>query len=251
VSDLYDHLWGHFLFIRQKTNDHYVRLSALFDRLDQQTQLILTTLIQSEPRISQDHRQDVRTTIAQLMSRHEIFATCRTRDLSASGRKEDSASLPVFAARVEMLDVSKSDEDQTRELVQDSIPESLKYAAMSNRYESLPEAHPQTFERAIHDSNDNNVSWENLATWLKTGTGIYWIGGKPVSGKSTLMKHFYDDERTYRYLHQWARTGGTKDTPLGLATFFFWNSGSFEQRSQSGMLIFKFLKFIIIKNNNK
>lgn len=98
------------------------------------------------------------------MSRHEIFATCRTRDLSASGRKEDSASLPVFAARVEVLDVSKSDEDQTRELVQDSILESLKYAAMSNRYESLPEAHPQTFEWAIHDSNDNNVSRENLAT---------------------------------------------------------------------------------------
>jgi NACHT domain len=214
-------------------------MSALFDRLDQQTQLILTALIQSEHRISQDHRRDVRTTIAQLMSRHEIFAMdehCRTRDLSASGCKEGSASLPTFTARVEMLHVSKSDEDRTRELVQNSILESLKYAAMSNRYESLPEAHPQTFEWAFHDSNDDNDSWENLATWLKTGTGIYWIGGKPGSGKSTLMKHLYDDERTHRYLDQWARTGGTKDSPLRLATFFFWNSGSLEQRSQSGML---------------
>jgi hypothetical protein len=50
------------------------------------------------------------------------------------------------------------------------------------------------------------------------------------------MKHLYDDERTHRYLHQWARTKGTKNTPLRLATFFFWNSGSLEQRSQSGML---------------
>jgi hypothetical protein len=138
-------------------------MSALFDRLDQQTQLILTALIQSERRISQDHRRDIRTTIAQLMSRHEIFAIgehCRTRDLNlnASGRKEDSASLPAFIARVEMLDVSKLDEDRTRELVQNSILESLKYAAMSNRYESLPEAHPQTFEWASHDSNDSNIS---------------------------------------------------------------------------------------------
>jgi hypothetical protein len=148
-------------------------MSTLFDRLDQQTQLILTALIQSEHRISQDHRRDVRTTIAQLMSRHEIFAMCRSRGLSTSGREEGSASLPVFTARVEMLDVSKSDEDRTRELVQNSILESLNYATMSNRYESLPEAHPQTFEWAFHESNDDNVPWENLATWLKTGTGIY------------------------------------------------------------------------------
>jgi hypothetical protein len=63
-----------------------------------------------------------------------------------------------------MLDVSKLDEDQTRALVQNSILESLKYTAMSNRYESLPEPHPQTFEWALNDSNDDSVSWEILAT---------------------------------------------------------------------------------------
>jgi len=71
---------------------------ANFDSLDQQTQLILTALIQSEHRISKDHRRDVRTSIAQLMSRHEIFAIdehCLARDLTANGRKEESASLPV------------------------------------------------------------------------------------------------------------------------------------------------------------
>jgi NACHT domain len=72
--------------------------------------------------------------------------------------------------------------------------------------------------------------------WLKTGSGVYWINGKPGSGKSTLMKHIYDDERTRLYLKEWAQIGDSKHVPLVIASFFFWNSGTMEQRSQIGML---------------
>jgi len=70
---------------------------------------------------------------------------------------------------------------------------SLKYAAISNRYESLPEVHPQTIEWPFHDSNDDNVSPEILATWLKTGTIIYCIGGKRwVAAMSHYLKGSQD-----------------------------------------------------------
>jgi hypothetical protein len=50
------------------------------------------------------------------------------------------------------------------------------------------------------------------------------------------MKHIFDDDRTRRYLHQWASNAQRPHPPLCLATFFFWNSGTSEQRSQAGML---------------
>ena len=33
-------------------------------------------------------------------------------------------------------------------------------------------------------------------TWLTAGQGLYWIRGKPASGKSMLMKMAYNDQRT-------------------------------------------------------
>src|ERR1700733_637613 len=30
-----------------------------------------------------------------------------------------------------------------------------------------------------------------FVSWLQSGAGIYWISGKPGSGKSTLMKYLY------------------------------------------------------------
>lgn len=51
-------------------------------------------------------------------------------------------------------------------------------------------------EADIADAQDDTFSWivqdEGLGfkTWLKSTTGLYWIQGKPGSGKSTLMSMF-------------------------------------------------------------
>lgn len=50
------------------------------------------------------------------------------------------------------------------------------------------------------------------------------------------MKHLHDDSRTSNYLEKWAKSAGGRSSPLRTATFFFWNSGTGEQQSQSGML---------------
>lgn len=50
------------------------------------------------------------------------------------------------------------------------------------------------------------------------------------------MKHIFDDERTKVYLERWAQQDQTLSAPLIIASFFFWNSGTPEQMSQSGML---------------
>jgi len=113
---------------------------------------------------------------------------------------------------------------------------------MSDRYEEVLEAHAETFEWAFHNSTAEQQTWSNLSQWLKTDGGIYWASGKAGSGKSTFMKHVYNDSRTRKYLREWA-----KDVPLCIATFFFWNSGTKEQKSQSGLL--RALLFQVLKKH--
>ncbi|PMD21752.1 hypothetical protein NA56DRAFT_748726 [Hyaloscypha hepaticicola] len=132
---------------------------------------------------------------------------------------------------IEMLNVSKAAEVELRKSICNKILQSLRYPAMSHRYEDVLEAYPKTFEWAFHDPTEEQLQWSNLTHWLAKDGGVYWVNGKAGSGKSTFMKHLYDDPRTSRYLATWAG-----NIPLCVSTFFFWNSGNREQKSQPGLL---------------
>ncbi|KAL9115631.1 MAG: hypothetical protein Q9187_007214, partial [Circinaria calcarea] len=56
--------------------------------------------------------------------------------------------------------------------------------------------------------------------------------GKAGSGKSTLMRYLYDDQRTKNYLRNWANP-----SKLVIASCFFWNPGTPMQRSLTGLLL--------------
>jgi hypothetical protein len=65
--------------------------------------------------------------------------------------------------------------------------------------------------------------------WLRSRTGLYWIKGKPASGKSTLMKMACGDTRTTAIL----KTGKHREAH---AAFFFHGRGSQLQKSFAGLL---------------
>ncbi|KAL8801223.1 MAG: hypothetical protein Q9182_004617 [Xanthomendoza sp. 2 TL-2023] len=81
------------------------------------------------------------------------------------------------------------------------------------------------------DHNVQNRPWANFRTWLKKGTGAYWISGKPGAGKSTLMKYIFEEKRTEELLEAWKG-----QNELLLIRFFFWNTGSDLQKSSAGLL---------------
>jgi hypothetical protein len=127
-----------------------------------------------------------------------------------------------------------------RSLVHARILENLKYVTMKTRYENVREPYPRTFDWLFDDFAAPALTsleatperpWNSFVGWLRHGSGIYWVNGKAASGKSTLMRYIYDSKNTRKYLQEW-----TKDVPLCPATFFFWNSGNAEQKSQSGLL---------------
>jgi hypothetical protein len=40
--------------------------------------------------------------------------------------------------------------------------------------------------------------------WLRTDDDLYWISGRPGSGRSTLTKFLYTHDSTKEYLPRWA-----------------------------------------------
>ena len=163
--------------------------------------------------------------LAQLVRRVDDFSCSH----SASASTEDESS--GLASAFDMLSVLPSREFALRRRAADIIIQSLRYDKMTHRYEDVLEAYPRTFEWIFDDNTRSQAPWNNFASWLKDGQGVYWISGKAGSGKSTLMKHIFDDSRTPLFLQGWAQ-----EKPLCQASFFFWNSGSEEQRSQAGCL---------------
>ncbi|RFU29445.1 hypothetical protein B7463_g6896, partial [Scytalidium lignicola] len=68
--------------------------------------------------------------------------------------------------------------------------------------------------------------------WLESEHGLYWIKGKPASGKSTLLKMAYVDHRTENSQSILKQRGFKCST----AAFFFHDRGSPTQKSFEGLL---------------
>ena len=104
----------------------------------------------------------------------------------------------------------------TKPVRQEMILNKLHFPAMESRKLGIPDAHHNTFEWALGPNTE-----ENLVTWLREGEGVFWISGKPGSGKSTLVKHIHGTAATQDHLRNW--TGKCR---LVVAGFFFWSSGT-------------------------
>ena len=122
------------------------------------------------------------------------------------------------------------------------VLDSIYFRQITERADEVATAHGETFQWIHRDPVTGQKPWDNFPLWLEEGIGCYWISGKAGSGKSTLMKFIYRDERTRQHLQVWA---GRRQ--LLTASFFFWNVGTSLQKSQSGLL--RSLLFDILDKN--
>ena len=105
---------------------------------------------------------------------------------------------------------------------------SLSTAETKIRISNVQKAHEMTF----HWLYDPEVV--SFSDWLRNGNertqSLYWIQGKPGSGKSTLMKFAMRDPRTLELL------GAESQPRWTFVAFFFHDRGSTIQKSLVGML---------------
>ncbi|CZR69404.1 uncharacterized protein PAC_19304 [Phialocephala subalpina] len=226
------------LSIEEKIDATSIKLSSRFDSLDAQAQQLLEAITNT----SEGFSIEVLDSLAALIRRSERVNEDehhRTRQMIADLRNDlssQSSPMEVITAQVEMLNVGSREEQDLRISVNKQILEELSYPGMTNRYEDIVEAHSKTFDWIFSDAKKSNLPWSDFGTWLRDDSDIYWINGKAGSGKSTLMKHIYDDAKTKKNLQLWINKNRMESFRCCLATFFFWNSGTKLQQSQQGLL---------------
>ena len=110
-----------------------------------------------------------------------------------------------------------------------SIKERLLFNQRQDRFDDIDAAHRKTFEWILEPPTCRaDEHFSDFHGWLLTGCGVYWVGGKAGSGKSTLMKLIRS--RCEEPLKLWAG-----EMPLLLLTFFSWSAGSPLQRTHEGL----------------
>lgn len=111
--------------------------------------------------------------------------------------------------------------------------ENLYFPEIHRRQETVGEAHQKTFEWIYEPVGFDKLAhrWDSIVQWFEQGSGVYWIGGKAGSGKSTLMSYICQDDRTLNLLRAWS---GMKEvfTP----SFFLCNAGTMLEKSIEGLL---------------
>ncbi|KAH8763193.1 hypothetical protein F5883DRAFT_377791, partial [Diaporthe sp. PMI_573] len=125
-----------------------------------------------------------------------------------------------------MAKVKLSERDMVRE---QEVLRSLSYEHYLDRYQSIAPAHKRTFSWVFNTANTSSEG-KQLTQWLRQGQGVFWITGKPGSGKSTMMKFLCDDAQTKTALQEWACGKG-----LAIVSHYFWLSGTMIQKSQEGL----------------
>ncbi|KAK5132631.1 hypothetical protein LTR08_008753 [Meristemomyces frigidus] len=125
------------------------------------------------------------------------------------------------------------------------ILEQLRFDDIDRRMQALDRrpAHEKSY-LWLDDGDSNLVQGQapaDFQQWLGTDEKLYWITGKPGSGKSTLMKFLYQRPKTREQLHVW-----TKGEPVLTAAYFFWELGRTDLlQTQEGLLrtlIFQILR---------
>lgn len=91
-------------------------------------------------------------------------------------------------------------------LAHQRLLESLFFPDLEARQERIPGAYKNTC-RWVFDFSVTGQSrtqrWSDFRKWLETGNGVYWISGKPGSGKSTLMNYIVNEDATPQLLDRW------------------------------------------------
>lgn len=119
----------------------------------------------------------------------------------------------------------------------ESILHQLNFGSLNTRHEAVPKAYKKTFswifERPnVSERDPDHLPWADFSEWLEHDSeSLYWITGKPGSGKSTMMKYVCGDSRLITHLQNWS---GQK--PFITVWYFSWNAGDGLQKSQEGML---------------
>ncbi|KAI1850353.1 hypothetical protein JX266_004211 [Neoarthrinium moseri] len=110
----------------------------------------------------------------------------------------------------------------------------LSYEAMGRREEAIPKNFRSTYQWIFHTTppdGEGKLQWHNFPQWLEADSNtVYWITGKPGSGKSTMMKYITEHPSTAFHLEKWSAP-----LPPYIMKYYAWIGGNDMQKSWIGL----------------
>ncbi|OCT51420.1 hypothetical protein CLCR_07983 [Cladophialophora carrionii] len=227
--------------MRQRLNDQRQQLSLniLIVMSDSQTQ-ILQDLRAEGKRVEASILDAVRQSNTDLQSNLARFA----QDFANNPRKRDLDRLKAdrdqyISGQRNAIDAVSSDIHERINVdnpkrMREYMLSTLYFAQIRERRSQIHSAHRKTFDWIFQASDPHDPSFSHFIEWLEgapSPQGLYWISGKPGSGKSTLMRYLSEDVRTKNALAVWAHS-----KPILYASCFFWLAGTETQKSLNGLL---------------
>ncbi|KAK8092748.1 hypothetical protein PG999_014335 [Apiospora kogelbergensis] len=176
--------------------------------------------------------------IQKLGRRLEGLSLDHLEDTMQDFRSEHEAQLHRLSERVvEILEQERTATASLETLAspeqssaaQQKILESLYFPQMEERKENISEVYPGTYSWMFRNDASSLNGKENFMSWLSapsTERSVFWVSGKPGSGKSALMRFVDQELNTEEGLLPWVGS-----THVIKASHFLWKSGMSMQRS--------------------
>ncbi|KAI1129080.1 hypothetical protein F5Y10DRAFT_264542 [Nemania abortiva] len=213
-------------------------ITRLEERLSR-TQVTLTLHICT---ITSDWQREVANNVKQLQTSSDTMGIQHSKTfarilesldrmekrISAASSNPSDNSFPsteVASLQERMRQLSVSKHEITNE---QTIIRSLNFERRPVRHSSIAKTQKKTFKWIFQPYQANGTKF---AHWLEHGDGVFWVSGKPGSGKSILMKYIIGKGRTADLLSRWS-----KSRQIIIASHFFWSPGTEMQKSQQGLL---------------
>ncbi|KAK2597927.1 hypothetical protein N8I77_012679 [Diaporthe amygdali] len=142
----------------------------------------------------------------------------------------NSRTLP----KVQRQPEKESSNREFRSAIIDSLVSGV-FDNIDDRGEAIAQSYEGTFRWVFNNEpleRDGQALWSSFPAWLESKTdSLYWITGKPGSGKSTLMKYILQSPELKVCLAKWAGS-----CPLQITSFYAWIAGSDMQKSHLGLM---------------
>ena len=165
-------------------------------------------------------RIELRSAILKLYEELRDQRSRKLRVLSvATGLQTEVRGVDSFQLASKLVDIQSSGAYFATCL---KVLDGLTFEQREYRHTKICIAHPATFEWVFS---------AKFKAWFQSKQPIFWISGKPGSGKSTLMKFLVDNPATSALMQSWS--GSQR---VATASYFFWINGNELQRSQEGLL---------------
>ncbi|KAI9154954.1 P-loop containing nucleoside triphosphate hydrolase [Paramyrothecium foliicola] len=226
------------------SSENRILIQSLFSQqettnltLESQTRALSLLLSRTELLVARNERLIENVVIKD--REFEVTKPHRRRDLIDDAMAAPSATMHSdYTAKVHAFALQ---EKSIRETVAGELLKSLGFDSLQSRYTAVDDAYTKTFSWIFTDAAEmpgkgpEKRIWSDFRSFLTSNEKLYWISGKPASGKSTLMKFIILHPSTEMLLQQW-KLDSPVESDLNVGKFFFWSSGSKDQRSQVGLL---------------